>query len=255
MITLAITQARIGSTRLPEKILKTIKGESLLEIHLKRILKSKMISKLKVATTTEPDADKIVAVCNRLGIDVYKGSVNNVLERFYKTALPEKPDWVVRLTSDCPLIDPVEIDKVILYAIEHDLDYVSNTLIPTYPDGIDTEVFKFSALEKAMKEATLKSELEHVTPYIWKNSNHNKGGTLFSSGCVKNEVDYSDVRLTVDTLDDFIVIEKLVELLGTEKPWFDYVKVLEDHPEIRKINEHHSRNEGYEKSVENDKNI
>ena len=161
---IAITQARIGSTRLPEKILKTINGESLLEIHLKRILQSKLITGLKIATTTEPDSDKIVAIANKLGLSVYKGSINNILARFYQTALSEPPDWVVRLTSDCPFIDPVEIDHVIQLAIDADLDHVSNTLQPTYPDGIDTEVFKFSALERAVKEARLTSELEHVTP-------------------------------------------------------------------------------------------
>lgn len=249
---LAITQARIGSTRLSEKILKTIQGETLLEIHLKRILKSKLITKLKVATTIEPDADKIVAICSKLEIEVHKGSVNNVLERFYETALPEKPDWVVRLTSDCPLIDPIEIDKVIQHAITNDLDYVSNALQPTFPDGMDTEVFRFSALERAMKEAKLTSELEHVTPYIWKNSTC-KGGNLFTSDCVINDEDFSGIRLTVDTLEDFKVIEKLVELLGTEKPWLEYVKALQENPEIRKINEHFTRNEGYVKSIHKDK--
>lgn len=249
---LAITQARIGSTRLPEKILKTINGETLLEVHLKRILQSKLISKLKVATTTEPDADKIVAVARHLDVDVYKGSVNNVLERFYQTARPENPDWVVRLTSDCPLIDPIEIDKVIQHAINNDLDYVSNALEPTYPDGLDTEVFKFSALEKAYNEAKATSELEHVTSYIWKNSTL-KGGTLFSSDCVMNEKDYSALRLTVDTLEDFLVIEKLITMLGTDKPWMDYVKALEQNPAIQELNKHFTRNEGYEQSIKKDK--
>ena len=116
---LAITQARIGSTRLPEKILKTINGESILEIHIKRILKSKRITKLKIATTTEPGSEKIVSIANRLGIEVFKGSVNNVLERFYFTAQSENPDWIVRLTSDCPLIDPEVIDNVISFALSN----------------------------------------------------------------------------------------------------------------------------------------
>ncbi len=248
---LAITQARIGSTRLPEKILKTVKGETLLEIHLKRVLQSKLISKLKVATTLEPDADKIVALANRFDIDVFKGSVNNVLERFYQTAKPENPDWVVRLTSDCPLIDPVEIDKVIQHALDNDLDYVSNALEPTYPDGMDTEVFKFAALERAYREAKATSELEHVTPYIWKNSTF-KGGNLFTSGCVMNEKDYSGLRLTVDTLEDFLVIEKLINILGTDKTWMDYAKTLEQHPEIQELNKQFKRNEGYEKSLQKD---
>lgn len=250
---LAITQARIGSTRLPEKILKTINGESLLEMHLKRIQKSKLITKLKVATTNEPDADKIVSVAAKLGIEVYKGSVDNVLDRFYETAVPEMPDWVVRLTSDCPLIDPVEIDNVIQYAINNDLDYVSNTLKPTFPDGIDVEVFKFSVLEKAYKEAKLKSELEHVTSYIWKNSSF-MGGSLFKSDCVMYHEDYSKIRLTVDTQEDFLVIERLVNILGTDRPWMDYVKTLQEHPEIEKINELFTRNEGYQKSLEKDNN-
>lgn len=248
---IAITQARIGSTRLPEKILKTINGESLLEIHLKRILQSKLITKLKVATTIEPDAEKIVAVANKVGVEVHKGSINNVLDRFYQTALPEKPDWVIRLTSDCPLIDPVEIDRVIQHALDNDLDYVSNALEPTYPDGLDTEVFKFSVLEKAFNEAKITSELEHVTPYIWKNSSF-KGGTIFTSDCVMNEKDFSAIRLTVDTLEDFLVIEKLVEILGTDKSWMEYVRVVEQHPEIKYLNAKFQRNEGYEKSLKKD---
>jgi len=249
---LAITQARIGSTRLPEKIMKKINGETLLEIHLKRILQSKLISKLKVATTIEPDAIQIVEISNKLGVEAYRGSLNNVLERFYLTALPEKPDWVVRLTSDCPLIDPVVIDKVINHAISKNFDYVSNTLQPTYPDGIDVEVFKFSALEKAYREAMLTSELEHVTPFIWKNSTF-KGGRLFSSDCVVNEKDFSSIRLTVDTLEDFKVIEKLIIFLGTNRTWLEYVDKLEDSPEIKKINAQFQRNEGYQKSINNEK--
>lgn len=245
---LAITQARIGSTRLPEKILKTINGESLLEIHLKRVLQSKLITKLKVATTIEPDAEKIVAVANKVGVEVHKGSVNNVLDRFYQTAKAENPDWVVRLTSDCPLIDPIVIDRVIQFAINNDLDYASNTLDPTYPDGIDTEVFKFSALEKAVNEARLTSELEHVTPYIWKNSTY-KGSSIFKSDNVRNNKDYSSIRLTVDTIEDFMVIENLVQLLGNDRPWMDYVEALEKHPEIKDLNDHFTRNEGYEKSL------
>lgn len=252
MKVLAISQARIGSTRLPEKIIKKINGETLLEIHLKRVLQSKLITKLKVATTVEPDAIKIVDICNKLSIETYRGSLNNVLERFYMAALPESPDWLVRLTSDCPLIDPLVIDKVINHAITNNFDYVSNSLNPTYPDGLDVEVFKFSALEKAYHEATLSSELEHVTPYIWKNSTF-KGGSLFSSDCVVNDKDFSTIRMTVDTMEDFHVIEKLINFLGTDKPWLEYVKKLEDHPEIKQINTQYQRNEGYKKSINNEK--
>lgn len=248
---LAITQARFGSTRFPGKILKKIKSESLLEIHLKRVLNSKLISKIKVATTKEAEAIKIIEICNQLGIEYYQGSADNVLERFYFTALSEKPDWVVRLTSDCPLIDAEVIDKVILHAIKNNFDYVSNTLDPSYPDGIDVEVFKFTVLEKAMKEASLTSEKEHVTSYIWKNSTF-LGNLIFTSACVKNEIDYSKYRLTVDTKEDYILIEKLVTQLGTDKTWIEYVNFLEKNCEIQKINITSKRNEGYIKSLNND---
>lgn len=251
---LVLTQARIGSTRLPEKILKTINGKSLLEIHLNRIFKSKLITKIKVATTVEPDAIKIKDIASKLGIDVYQGSINNVLERFFFSASSENPDWVVRLTSDCPLIDPELIDAVVKFAIDNNLDYASNTLKPTYPDGLDVEVFKFSVLEKAYNEAKLTSEIEHVTPYIWKNSTY-MGGFFFKSDCLMNSVDYSNIRLTVDTYDDFTVIEKLIQIVGDDKSWKDYVTILQNCPEISNINEKYTRNEGYDKSIKNDKNI
>ena len=251
---LAITQARYGSSRFPGKILKEIDGKSLLEIHLMRISKSKLISKLKVATTNEADAIRIEECCNKLKIDVYKGSLEDVLERFYFAAKEENPDFLVRLTSDCPLIDPEVIDNVISFTIENDCDYGSNTLNPTYPDGIDVEVFKYSVLKAAYENATLKSDREHVTPYIWKNSSY-KGGKLFKSMSYENIEDYSSHRLTVDKHEDFLVIEKLIKELGINKSWKDYVTFLESHNEIMLLNKHFGRNEGYQKSINEDKNI
>ena len=248
---LAITQARYGSSRLPAKILKEVNGKSLLEIHLERILKSKMITKLKVATTTEEGADIIVSIANRLNIESYKGSIDDVLQRFYETAKPESPDYVVRLTSDCPLIDPEVIDKVINVCIETGIDYASNTLFPTYPDGVDVEVFKFSALEKAYNEADLKSDREHVTPFIWRNSTF-KGGQLFDSVNVENSVDYSKSRITVDTMDDFLLVKTLIENLGIEKSFGEYIDYLENHKTLKELNNQHVRNEGYDKSLLND---
>lgn len=251
---LAITQARYGSSRFPGKILKEIDGKSLLEIHLERISKCKLISKIKVATTNEPDADRIEKCCNKLKIDLYKGSLDDVLERFYFAAIEEDPDYIVRLTSDCPLIDPEVIDNVISFTIENDCDYGSNTLNPTYPDGIDVEVFKHSALKAAYEDATLKSDREHVTPYVWRNSSY-KGGKIFKSMSYENIEDYSSLRLTVDKLEDFLVIEKLVKELGINKSWKDYVRYLESHNEIQLLNKHFGRNEGYQKSINEDKII
>lgn len=248
MKVLAITQARIGSTRLPAKILKEVNGSSLLEIHLTRILKSKFITKLKVATTTEPGTQRIIDIAGKLGVETYQGSVDDVLDRFYQTAKPEAPDYVVRLTSDCPLIDPDVIDLVIKQCIESGCDYASNVLSPTFPDGMDVEVFKFSALEKAHQEAQLTSDKEHVTPYIWRNSTF-KGGTLFQSINVESPADYSEYRITVDTIDDFYLVENLINHLGVEKSFQEYVNYIETHHSVKQINQQYARNEGYEKSL------
>lgn len=251
---LAITQARYGSTRLPAKILKEVNGMTLLEIHLHRILQSRLITKLKVATTNEEGAQYIVDVADKLGVECYKGSVDDVLERFYKAAEIECPDYVVRLTSDCPLIDPEIIDCVIQKCIDFGCDYVSNTLAVTFPDGVDTEVFRFSALKKAYEEAELKSEREHVTPYIWKNSSF-KGGSKFTSDNYYNTVDLSSERITVDTPEDFELVRKLIEKLGIDRPYTDYVEFLNKEKDIRSINQHFFRNEGYDKSINNDSKI
>lgn len=245
---LAITQARYGSTRLPAKILKEVNGVTLLETHLTRILKSKMITKLIVATTTEDGAEHIIDIANRVDVRTYQGSLNDVLERFYMAAKPENPDYVVRLTSDCPLIDPEVIDKVINHCIEGGFDYVSNTMDPTYPDGADVEAFKFSALERAYKDASLQSQREHVTPYIWSNSSF-KGGSLFLSDNCANDADYSHIRLTVDTIEDFEVIKRVIELKGADKPFEVYAKLVDGDQEIKSINGQYSRNEGYDKSI------
>lgn len=254
MKVLAITQARYGSTRLPAKILKEVNGVTLLEIHLRRILQSKMITKLKVATTEEEGSKYIIDVCNKVGVEYHQGSVDDVLDRFYQTALPEKPDYVVRVTSDCPLIDPDIIDLTIKTCIDGAYDYASNTLIPTYPDGMDVEVFKFSALETAWKDAKLLSEHEHVTPYI-KNNSTVMGGTIFNSFNVVNDIDLNELRITVDEQRDFEVIKALIENVGIDKHCSDYVAYLDAHKDVKDINASIMRNEGYAKSLANDKEI
>lgn len=253
---LAITQARYGSTRLPAKILKKVGDKTLLEIHLSRILQAKTIDKVKIATTDEEGSKFIVEVADKVGVDYFKGSVDDVLSRFYGTAAPEKPDYVVRLTSDCPLIDPCVIDVVVSFAIEHDYDYVV-TDAASFPDGLDTEVMKFSALEKAYNEANMTSEREHVTPYISKNGTA-VGGSLFKTFKLKNKVgeyNANDYRITVDEPEDFEVIKHLIEHLGIDKGWKTYIDYLLEHKEIYEINSQFMNNEGYAKSLKNDKRI
>ena len=248
---LAITQARIGSSRLKKKILKKINNKSILEIHLERILKAKNLTKLVIATTNENESNRIVEIGKKLNILSYKGSISNVLKRVYDIAVIEQPDWIVRLTSDCPLIDPELIDSLINYAVKNNFDYASNTLKPTYPDGLDIEVFKFSALEDAFKNAKLISDFEHVTPYIWRNSSF-FGKTKFISGSFESVTDNSKYRLTVDYIEDFELVNELIKELGNDLPWQLYVDFLNSNKFILKINEKITRNDGYLKSIKND---
>lgn len=251
METLAITQARYGSSRLPAKILKKIHEQTLLEIHIQRILKSQEITKLIVATTIEPESENIATIANKIGVSAFKGSIDDVLERFYFAAKLYNPKYVVRLTSDCPLIDARVIDEVVKILKTDKYDYVATGIEPTFPDGISIEAFTFKALEKAYLEAEKKSDREHVTPYIWRNSTL-KRGNIFKSYCLKHKEDFSRFRLTVDELEDFELIELLIQKLGTDRKWEEYIHYIQQNPELFQINSKYSRNEGYKKSLLND---
>jgi spore coat polysaccharide biosynthesis protein SpsF len=254
MRTIAITQARTGSTRFPGKVLMKLGSQSLLELHLQRILKSKKIDEVILATTTKPEDAVLADIGRRANVATSRGSETDVLDRFYQAVVGKSADYIVRLTSDCPLIDACLIDRIIEYTLEKKLDYCSNTLDPTYPDGQDVEVFRFSALEKAWRGARLDSEREHVTPYIWKNSTF-KGGDLFSSENFTEGKSFGHQRMTVDELDDLELIKSLVEIMGTDRTWLEYAEYLQENPDLMKLNKQITRNEGYTKSVRKDKNI
>jgi glutamate-1-semialdehyde 2,1-aminomutase len=245
---IAVTQARTTSTRLPNKVLKEINGKTLLQIHIERIQQSKLINQLIVATTVNQTDEPIVNLCNQLGCSVSRGSEADVLDRFYQAVKNPPPQYIVRLTSDCPLIDPNIIDAVIDYCIKNNFDYCSNTLAPHYPDGQDVEVFKFSALEKAWKEAQLESEREHVTPFIWKNSSFKSGKLFKSANYTEGGQNYGHLRMTVDEENDFLVIKGLVEVLGIDKDWKTYADYLEESNLIH-LNKSTTRNQGYAKSI------
>lgn len=248
---LAITQARYGSTRLPGKILLKVNGQTLLETHLRRILKSKKIDELIVATTYETQSDEIIDIAKKMNVEYFQGSTENVLERFYAAAKPSNPDYVVRLTSDCPLIDASVIDQAIDKCLNEQLDYCSNTLDPTFPDGIDVEVFTYKALEKAFMEATLMSEQEHVTPFIWKRSTF-LGQELFSSANLYHSEDLSSYRITLDTEQDFEVISSLIKMKGVDCEWWEYIDVLKNNRVLNGVNSA-IRNEGFKESMIKDK--
>ena len=251
MKTICITQARTGSSRFPSKILKRINDLSLLEIHLKRIKKSKQIDKLIVATTDNVRDDVIVQIAQNENIEFYKGNEDDVLDRYYNAAKKHDPELVVRLTSDCTLIDPLLIDNLILAAKEKNVDYYSNTLLEQFPDGQDIEIIKFSALEYAWKNAILKSEREHVTPFI-KNNSSFKGKNLFKAENHNSEYNFSKTRMVVDYPQDYEVIKILIKNLGYEKSWLDYTNLYNSSKEIYSINDKIFRDEGYINSLKKD---
>jgi spore coat polysaccharide biosynthesis protein SpsF len=249
MKVVSVTQARMGSTRLPGKVLMKINGVSLLEMHFARILRCKKINEFILASSDSPKDFELKDTADKMGVLFFQGSEQNVLDRFYLAVKNSSPDYVVRLTADCPLIDPLLIDKVIQFAIDNQLDYATNILIEEFPDGQDVEVFTFAALEKAWKEAALLSEKEHVTPYIRNNSTF-KGGVLFSSAHFPSPKNFHHIRMTVDEQVDFDVINELVKNLGMEKSWEEYVRYMQEHNLT--LNSAIQRNEGYIKSLKNE---
>lgn len=248
---LLITQARVGSTRFPYKVTERLAHTSLLGLHLERVKKTKLVSDFCVATTHEIGVEKIIDIVENVGVNTFQGSLNDVLDRFYHAALIYKPKYVVRVTSDCPLLDPELVDQVITLLIDSNADYAANILIEEFPDGQDVEVFTFSALEKAWKEAKLLSEREHVTPFIRNNSDI-KGGNLFKAVHYKGSDNFNHIRMTVDEPKDLCAIKHLVSKLGVDATWKDYTEYI-----INNINEFDNqdiiRNEGYLKSLNNDK--
>lgn len=247
---LAIIQARMGSSRLPNKVLMDLCGKPALWHVIDRVKKAKRIDEIVVATTIEKQDLQLVKFCADNGIRVYVGSESDVLDRYYQAAKLFKPDNVIRITSDCPLIDHELIDEIINIHTEQKNDYTSNTLVDSFPDGLDCEVMKYEVLEKAWKKAELLSEREHVTPYI-KKGNFKK----FNVIC---EPDKRNFRWTLDTEKDYEFIKAVYGHLYALNPDFlskDIYDLLNKIPEINDINSGIIRNEGYLKSIANDKII
>lgn len=234
MKVVAIIQARMGSTRLPGKIMKEVMGKPLLEYQIERVKRAKTIDEIIIATTTKKADDQIAEFCEQLSIPCYRGSEEDVLARYYEAATKYKADIIVRITSDCPVIDPEVIDRVVDKYLNGGYDYVSNTIERTFPRGMDIEVFSYKSLEKAHKNAKKQSEREHVTPYLYLNDNNFKLGKFLGVN------DYSKYRLTVDTIEDFQVIKIIIQELSEKNKLFgmkDIIYFLSSNPEIVKINE------------------
>ena len=232
MKVVAIVQARMGSTRLPGKVLKDLAGETMLARVIGRLHRAKRIDEVLVATTGESADDAIVDECRKLLIEVSRGDQDDVLDRYFKAAEFASADVVVRITSDCPLIDPEITDKTIARFLDELPDYASNTIVRTYPRGLDTEVMSFFALSRAWQKAQKPYEREHVTPYL---HDHPSEFRLVS---VVGDRDYSAHRWTVDTPGDFLFVQAVYNRLKSEGifSWREVLDLLDREPELADLN-------------------
>lgn len=229
-----IIQARMGSTRLPGKIMKKIEQKTVLEYVISSLEKSEFIQEIIIATTKNKEDDVIEDKVKKLGKKIYRGSQDNVLERYTFAARENKLDIVIRITSDCPLIDVNIVDSIIKEFIDKKPDYISNTIKRTYPRGMDCEVFSINALERAYRDAESESDKEHVTPYIYKNPDKFK----ISNYCA--DEDNSKYRITLDVEEDFEVISFIIKEINNKMLDFSYesvIKIIED-SKIYTINQH-----------------
>jgi spore coat polysaccharide biosynthesis protein SpsF len=228
-----IVQARVGSTRLPKKILKKIKNKMILDYVFERLKYCKRANDIILATTTNRNDDILEKYARENEIKYYRGSEEDVLKRYYDVAKKYKSDVIVRITSDCPLIDPEIVDEMIKKHIENKADYTSNIIKRTFPRGMDIEIFNFDILEETYKNANEKYHREHVTPYIREHPERFK----FQNIEAKEKINRPDIRITVDTKEDFELIKKI--LLHFEEIDFkagDVIDFLDENPELYEIN-------------------
>ena len=242
----AIIQARMGSTRLPGKVLADINGQPLLQRLIERVRATPGINRVVVATTTDPADDVLADWCATHAVPVYRGSMDDVLDRFWQCAQQHPAEFIVRVTADDPLKDPAVIAQALeLCASAPEVDYASNTLQPTYPEGLDIEVVRYRTLERAAREATWPSEREHVMPYVWK---HPDRFVLRGFGM---QPDLSHWRWTVDKPADLELV-RLIFAHFSDQPLVGHQAViawLNKHPELLAINAGTIRHEGYFKTL------
>ena len=238
---IGIVQARMGSTRLPQKVMKTINGVPLIELLLSRLSNSKELSDIVVATPSSIDNLPLHNHIRNLGFSCEEGSEDDVLDRFFQVATKYRADAVVRITGDCPLVDPQLVDSLIRHFKQLNVDYVSNISPPTYPDGLDIEVFTYHSLQIAATNATDMFDREHVTPYL-------RQSGLFETASFKNEEDLSELRWTVDDFNDFDVIENIFNYFHpkTNFCWTEILELEKKQPELFNSNKHNIRNKGAE---------
>jgi len=232
MKTIAIVQARMGSTRLPGKVLRELSGETVLTRVIGRVQRMRRIDDLVIATSTQSVDDPIVAMARQNTVQVFRGSEENVLDRYYQAACAFKAEVVVRITSDCPLIDPEVSDDVIQQFFTDQPDYASNTLERTYPRGLDTEVMTLAARQRAWDEASEPYQRVHVTPYLYQNPQ------LFKLLSITGAGDHSQHRWTLDTGEDLEFLKAVyARLIGkSDFGWRDVLRLIEREPALVEIN-------------------
>ena len=244
-----IIQARTRSERLPNKVLKEIENLPMICHIINRVKKAKNIDQIILATSNT-DTDKILLdIAKKFKIIGFAGDEKDVLDRFYNAAIMYAANPIVRITGDCPLVDPILLDKMVEFYQANDYDYMSNTIERTFPDGLDIEIFSSEVLKISNKEAKWLSEREHVTPYILKNQND------FRIYNYKNKQNLSNLRWCVDEEDDLIMIRKIFQEMRPNQFFStdDALKIILKRPDISKINSGIRTNEGYEKSLKNDR--
>lgn len=249
---IAVIQARMGSTRLPGKTLKVIQDKPMLWHIAERLNQVEAINEVIVATSDLQIDDPVFEMAQKYDISCYRGSESNVLKRFYETSLMAKADYVIRVTGDCPLVDPKTVSELIRFFFDGDYDFcgiacgagvANEENINRFPDGLDAEIFSLKVLKEANIEANTDLEREHVTPFIWKKNNRYSLGLLSP-----NSKDYSDYRLTVDNKEDFDFVRWIYDMLYPQNNnfnFYDVMVLLEKYPEKLK-NKHLIGLEGYD---------
>lgn len=258
MKTAVIIQARMGSTRLPNKVLMPVLGKPLLGWMLDRVATCTEVDEVILATTTDARDDVIAQFAQSVGCRVYRGSEEDVLDRYYQAACLVQPDTVVRITADCPLLDPQILGAMTRRFAVGDLDFLSNSepLPSSLPDGMDISIVGFDALRKAWQYAVKPSDREHVTFYFWNNP------STFKCKRIDHELDWSKYRITIDYPEDFDLLKAIIEHFGAINPlrvnhvsMEEIVTFLDANPAVFGLNEKYTRGLGWQPSLQRDKQL
>jgi len=247
----AIIQARMSSTRLPKKVLLPLGKKTVIENVYDRVGRSKLVNRVVLATTTDPSDDVLAKLCEEKGIEVFRGSLEDVLDRYYQAGLKYHADVIVRITGDCPLTDPKIIDRAISVHLKDKNDFTATAYLgnETFPDGLDVDIFSFKTIKTSWENAKLPYQREHIGQYVTANASD------FKIGSIQNDQNLSSKRWTLDEPSDYEFLKAIYQGLGKDGNDFGMEQVLQyvkDHPELEAINHQIVRNEGLLKSAKKD---